>query len=142
MRTIRLLPRLVLLAQLAAGCAYVDYQQWNLYPTASPNNALVYIYRKPFPLWWGGYPVGTGDREIGALVEGSYFFVSFPPGRRTFWVETNTRDQITLDLAAGQVYYLRNHTELGILVPRPYIRQIKEKEGSREVRGMRYALPQ
>lgn len=160
LRAVRALAAALVLGAALAGCAYVEYQPVNVYPQAEPGEALVYFYRQPaffggyigYPVGQGQDPIGQGSggqgpvargqggTEIGALVAGSYFFARFAPGDYTFWVETETRDTVSIELEAGKTYYLSSYADLGILAPRPYMEAVDAKRGAAAVRSLRYAL--
>ena len=128
---------------LLTSCAYVEYEDVNLYPKPSAGKAMVYFYREPaFFGGYIGYPVGIGDGddEIGALSPGTYFFAEFDPGEYIFWVETDKRDEVMVTLRPGATVYLSSQADLGLFAPLVLINEVSARKGEKAVRSLRYAL--
>jgi hypothetical protein len=75
-----------------------------------PENGLVYIYRPTMKFAYAEtYNVWANDKKIGEIIDSSYFTYVCPPGKVTFTVERTLtpKRSITIDIAPGQMYFLR-----------------------------------
>jgi hypothetical protein len=122
---------LVLLPVLALLCLYGCASSSSYFeptPIAQPGNAMVYIYRpagtnpgmKPLTL---SYPeVMVDGQSVGFLKYNEYLAVEVTPGQRDFLVTGLTRGakweardlSHTLDVDAGQSYFLRYRVEFDV----------------------------
>jgi ethanolamine utilization microcompartment shell protein EutL len=86
------------------------------------DNGLVYVYR-PSSFIGGGvsYDVKVGETPITTLYNGGYFPYFSSPGEIEFWAKTESRSAVTLDVKAGETYFVKGTVGLGILVGRPHL---------------------
>lgn len=80
--------------------------------------------------------VKTSDGAAGNLTNGSMFYQYYEPGQRTFDVSTPSvagSDLITLDINAGEVYFVRGEILLGWPMGRPKLSQEQESKALQDI---------
>ena len=80
--------------------------------------------------------VRTSDGAAGNLTNGSMFYQYYEPGQRTFDVSTPSvagSDLITLDINAGEVYFVRGEILIGWPVGRPKLSQEQESKALQDI---------
>ncbi|MBM4385431.1 MAG: DUF2846 domain-containing protein [Deltaproteobacteria bacterium] len=89
---------------------------------AGPNQGVVVFFR-PRNFMGGAirFIVREGERELGKLTVGSYFAVAFDAGPHKFTVHSEAKDELHLEVAAGDVYYVQGTITMGVMVGRPNI---------------------
>lgn len=131
--------RLVLVAILAAGalagsgCATLGpvYTKVDKVPE---GRGLVYVYR-PGGIIGGAvaYDVKVGDKVVTTLHSGGYYPYFSMPGEVEFWAKTESRSAVTIDVAPGQVYYLKGTVGVGFIVARPHLMIVPNEVGEKEI---------
>jgi hypothetical protein len=131
-----MLNRLLILVSLLllSACASVpmgDSQKDAKHKTfsASPNAAGVYIYRNESFGAAIRMDVLVDGQTIGQSAAKTYFYVDLPPGRHNFTSKSENDDNLTLDLAAGRLYYIWQEVKMGILYARTKLNLMTETEG-------------
>ena len=82
-----------------------------------PGKAQVVFFRaKKFTGAAAKFIVREGDTEYGRLVSGVYFVRNLEPGRHVFTVHTENKDVTTVELEAGETYFLEGSTSMGAFV--------------------------
>lgn len=66
-----------------------------------------------------GCTVHNGDTQIARLGSGKYYAVSLKPGKHVFKVESESKDLLTLEVEAGETYYVQCSIGMGAMVGRP-----------------------
>lgn len=66
-----------------------------------------------------GFKVREADTELGRLGNGDYFVLSAEPGKHEYTVHSEAKDVLTMELEAGEVYYVQGSLNMGFLVGRP-----------------------
>jgi hypothetical protein len=96
---------------LRADYVYEDDPQL---PVADDSSAVVYFLRE-WAFIGGGvrYFVFEDNRKIGLLKPGTYFVHKTTPGKHTYWGDHFTKAFVTLDLQAGQTYYISGGVDMG-----------------------------
>jgi hypothetical protein len=118
----RAVPRLLLLAVIAAGCAVTGapFQRG----AAPPGNAIIYVYR---PYHYGSSllrPSVTCGDETARMGPGGYHAFVVPAGKVVCSVEGGeTADEIEID-AAARVYYIREEFGWGWFTGHPHLNPI------------------
>ena len=80
--------------------------------------------------------VRTSDGAAGNLTSGSMFYQYYEPGQRTFDVSTASvagSDLITLDIKAGEVYFVRGEILIGWPMGRPKLSQEQESKALQDI---------
>lgn len=68
-----------------------------------------------------GFKVREGTTELGRLRNGKYFVIQVDPGTHVYTVHSEAKDVLTLEVEAGQTYYVQGAIGMGILAGRPNI---------------------
>ncbi len=95
---------------------------------------LVYIYR-PSSFVGGGvsYDVKVGETVITTLYSGGYYPYFAKPGELELWAKTEAKSAVTLDVKAGEVYYVKGTVGVGFLVGRPHLIVVPASVGEKEI---------
>ena len=98
------------------------------------NTGLVYLYR-PSAFFAGGlsYNVKTGETVITTLKNGGYYPYFSDPGEKEFWAKTEAKSSVTLDVKAGQTYYIKGEVGVGILIARPHLMVVDPEIAEKEI---------
>jgi hypothetical protein len=125
---------------LLTGCATIAGPMWLLSPVYSkvdkiPDDAgLVYFYR-PLALFGFAmaYDVKTGENVITTLYNGGYYPYFSAPGEIEFWALAEQKSSVTLDVKAGQTYYIKGEVGLGFIVGRPHLMVVAPEIAEKEI---------
>jgi hypothetical protein len=103
------------------------------------GQGLVYIYRPGKFMGGGaGFDVHTGtkeaDRAVTYLQNGGYFPFYTAPGEITLWGKTESSASVTLDVRAGETYYVKGSIGVGLIVGRPRLEVVDNATGAKEVK--------
>lgn len=66
-----------------------------------------------------GFKVREGETELGKLRSGKYFVHVAEPGTHEYRVHGETKDVLTMEIEAGETYYVQGTLGLGIVAGRP-----------------------
>lgn len=66
-----------------------------------------------------GFKVREGDTELGKLRSGKYFVANVAPGTHEYTVHSEAKDILTIEVEAGETYYVQGTITMGILAGRP-----------------------
>lgn len=66
-----------------------------------------------------GFKVREGQTELGKLRSGKYFVAVVEPGQHQYTVHSEAEDVLTLEVEAGETYYVQGTINMGFLVGRP-----------------------
>ena len=66
-----------------------------------------------------GFKVREGTTELGKLRSGKYFIAAVEPGTHEYTVHSETKDVLTLEVEAGETYYVQGTITMGVLAGRP-----------------------
>ena len=92
-------------------------------PEVKPDKGLVVFYRSKSMKGAAVHMlVKSSDGAVGNLTSGSMFYQYYDPGQRTFDVSTPSiagSDLITLDINAGETYFVRGEILMGWPAGRP-----------------------
>jgi hypothetical protein len=80
---------------------------------------IVFFREKKFAGGGVRYKVREGDVELGRLSSGSYFVVQAAPGTHEYTVHSEAKDILTLEVEAGEIYYVLGGVTVGVLAGRP-----------------------
>ena len=119
---------------LMTGCITTLGPAYSEIDQIPDNVGLIYFYR-PSALYQGGlsFDVKTGETVITSLKNGGYFPYFSPPGEKEFWAKTETKSSVTLDIKAGQIYYIKGEVGVGILVSRPHLMVVAPEIAEKEI---------
>lgn len=68
-----------------------------------------------------GFKVREGLTELGKLRSGTYFVVHVTPGTHEYTVHSESKDVLTMEVEAGETYYVQGSIGMGIMAGRPNI---------------------
>lgn len=66
-----------------------------------------------------GFKVREGETELGKLRSGKYFIASVEPGTHQYTVHSEAKDVLTLEVEAGETYYVQGTISMGFMAGRP-----------------------
>jgi len=102
--------------------------------TIPENLGLVVIYRPSSFIGAAvSYDVKVGETPIFRLYNEGYYPYFSKPGEVEFWAKTESRSAVTLDIRAGQTYYIKGTVGIGFLVGRPHLMVVPEDVAEKEI---------
>lgn len=124
---------LLVSAFLLPGCATLGppFQKVEKIPD---NMGLVYIYR-PAKLMGGAiaYEVEANKVLVTHLPAGGYYPYFAKPGEIEFSAQTESKSAVTIDVKAGETYYIKGTIGIGFFVGRPHLIVVPREEGAKEI---------
>jgi hypothetical protein len=66
-----------------------------------------------------GFKVREGETELGKLRNGKYFVANVEPGTHQYTVHSEAKDILTLEVEAGETYYVQGTITMGFMAGRP-----------------------
>ncbi|HEY5971303.1 MAG TPA: DUF2846 domain-containing protein [Pseudoxanthomonas sp.] len=84
------------------------------------GKALIVFFR-PSKFTGGGigFKVREGETELGKLRNGKYFVANVEPGTHQYTVHSEAKDILTLEVEAGETYYVQGTITMGFMAGRP-----------------------
>jgi hypothetical protein len=124
---------------MLTGCATLG-PQFQKIEKIPDNSGVVYIYR---PASYGpgfavSYDINVGDNAIVYLANGCYYPYFTKAGEIEFWAETESKASVTLDVKAGQIYYIKGSVGMGFFVGRPHLIVVSSDVGENEILDCKY----
>ncbi|WP_396615826.1 DUF2846 domain-containing protein [Lysobacter soli] len=87
---------------------------------APADKAQIVFFREPkFVGAAIGFKVREGENELGKLRSGKYFVANVEPGKHEYNMHGETKDVLTLEVEAGETYYVQASIGMGIVAGRP-----------------------
>lgn len=88
---------------------------------AAPEGHGQIVFFRPSKMAGGaiGFKVREGDVELGKLRSGKYFVANVEPGVHEYVVHSEAKDILTMEVEAGETYYVQGTLTMGILAGRP-----------------------
>lgn len=80
---------------------------------------VVFFREKKFAGAAVKYKVREGETELGKLGSGTYFIASVAPGTHQYTVHSEAKDVLTLEVEAGETYYVLGSVTMGFMAGRP-----------------------
>lgn len=80
---------------------------------------IVFFREKKFAGAAVKYKVREGETELGKLSSGTYFVASVAPGTHQYTVHSEAKDVLTLEVEAGETYYVQGSITMGFMAGRP-----------------------
>lgn len=91
-------------------------------PAPPPGKGQIVFYRKPMlaliPFNW---IVREDKTEICEMVAGTYCVATVDPGTHTYAVHSEVTNKLTLEIDAGETYYVIGGISMGLIVNHPNI---------------------
>lgn len=139
-----MLPLLSIAFLLIVGCAKMplqgDYVK-DTPPKIEQGNEYGIVYFLRESSFGGGgisYFIFEDATKIGVLKSGSYFIHQAAPGKHTYWAETESRAAVTIQVEAGQTYYIEGGVGMGIWAGRPELTEITGKVAEKFLPDLTY----
>jgi hypothetical protein len=66
-----------------------------------------------------GFKVREGETELGKLRSGNYFVAVVEPGTHQYIVHSEAKDILTMEVEAGETYYVQGTITMGFMAGRP-----------------------
>jgi hypothetical protein len=66
-----------------------------------------------------GFKVREGETELGKLRSGNYFVAAVEPGTHVYTVHSEAKDVLTMEVEAGETYYVQGTITMGFMAGRP-----------------------
>ncbi len=80
---------------------------------------IVFFRDKKFVGSLISYIVREGTTELGKLSNGVYFVLAVDPGTHVYTVHSEAKDNLTLEVEAGETYYVSSGITMGFMAGRP-----------------------
>jgi len=80
---------------------------------------IVFFRDKKFVGGLISYMVREGTTELGKLSNGTYFVLAVDPGTHVYTVHSEAKDNLTLEVEAGETYYVSSGITMGFMAGRP-----------------------
>lgn len=123
----------ILLLLFLSGCA-AKGPAFTQIDNLSVDKGLVYIYRVPSIKGAAiSYDIHANKNPIFTLKNGGYFPYQTNPGEIEFSASTEAKSAITLDVEAGQTYYIKGSLSVGFLMGRPHLSLVSSNVGMKEI---------
>lgn len=128
----RFLATLALYASLVPSLAYAKVGERSIAPVTIPpapvDSGQIVFFR---PGGLGpliGCSIHENGQKISSLGSGRYFIMRAQPGHHVYSVASEARDELEVDVVAGETRYAACAIKMGIIVGRPKIRPSNELE--------------
>src|SRR5437773_2374430 len=132
----RLLVIAILLGSVAA-CAstlgQVPGEVFKRIDAIPSGKALVYIYRSSGMGALVSYDVKANGKVVTTLYSGTYYPYVSDPGEIEFSAKTEASDSVTIDVKAGQTYFLKGTVGVGFFVGHPHLTVVQAEEAEKEI---------
>ena len=103
-------------------------------PQADSDKAQVVFYRvKSFKGGAIRFNVQYPEGLIGTLGNGTYLYKQLEPGQYQFWSQVISQDSITLNIEAGNTYYVKGEVQIGVFAGRPKFTQVPESQAKADL---------
>lgn len=127
------------IAAILGGCVSGTTQPEQVFPQPEPGKGLVYFYReRKVQLSLYGYDIEEHAKPIGAVKNGTYFFVQASPGPHTYTGYMEAASSRTIEVEAGHTYYIECGIEMGVLTGRSSLKIANETEAKAVLQGLKY----
>lgn len=125
-------------ALLMTGCASVPMASKNDDAKAkqfapAQNMASLYIYRNETFGSAIKMPLLIDGMTVGDTVAHSYVFKTLPSGKHTIVSKTENDPSLTIDMSAGQTYFVWQEVKMGAFAARSALHLVDDKTGRKGV---------
>ena len=88
---------------------------------AAPADKGQIVFFRPSKFAGGaiGFKVREGETELGKLRSGKYFIALVEPGTHSYTVHSEAKDVLTMEVEAGETYYVQGTITMGLMAGRP-----------------------
>lgn len=88
-------------------------------PAPEGKGQIVFFRPSKFAGGAIGFKVREGTTELGKLRSGKYFVAAIEPGLHEYVVHSEAKDVLTMEVEAGETYYVQGTITMGIMAGRP-----------------------
>ncbi len=127
LKHVRAIAVLPLVMSAVPALASPETPEQVIVPSPPPGKSQVVFFRD------GGYAgsaiscaVSEGKTKISSLPPRRFFILVTDPGRHTYSVSSDAKDEIFFDLKPGQTNFAKCHIEVGFWVGRPKLEVVEE----------------
>ncbi|HEY5804298.1 MAG TPA: DUF2846 domain-containing protein [Lysobacter sp.] len=108
-------------AATTAGASTEVVAVGNKLVSAAPQDKaqIVFFRESKFAGAAIGFKVREGEAELGKLRSGKYFVATVEPGKHEYIVHGETKDVLTMEVEAGETYYVLGSLGMGIVAGSP-----------------------
>jgi hypothetical protein len=106
-------------ASTAAGAAPAASTNTLINAAPADKAQIVFFRESKFVGGAIGFKVREGETELGKLRSGKYFVANVEPGKHEYNVHGETKDVLTIEVEAGETYYVLGSLGMGIVAGRP-----------------------
>ena len=124
---------LVASALLLSGCATLG-AQYSAAGAAPPNRATVYVYRPGAMAPAVSPTVSANGVPLVELPAHGYFVYYAAPGELELAEHTEAKTSVTLDVKAGETYYVKGTVGMGFFVGHPHLVLVDKDTGEKEIK--------
>lgn len=88
---------------------------------AAPEGKGQIVFFRPSKMMGAaiGFKVREGETELGKLRSGKYFVATVEAGTHEYVVHSEAKDVLTMEVEAGETYYVQGTLSMGIMAGRP-----------------------
>ncbi len=90
-------------------------------PPPAGKGQVVFFREKKFAGSAIRYMVREGTTELGKISSGVYFVLAADPGKHTYSVHSEAKDDLTLEVEAGETYYVISGVTMGFMAGHPHL---------------------
>lgn len=90
-------------------------------PASGGTGTIIFFRPKKFIGAAIGFIVREGSTELGKLRNGNFFSIQAPAGVHHYVVHSETKDELTIEVEAGETYYVQGSLGMGLVAGRPNI---------------------
>ncbi|MBW8823277.1 MAG: DUF2846 domain-containing protein [Xanthomonadales bacterium] len=89
----------------------------------APADKAQVVFFRPSKFAGGaiGFKVREGEQELGKLRSGNYFIAQVTPGKHTYTVHSEAKDDLNMEVDAGETYYVQGTISMGFMVGHPHL---------------------
>jgi len=126
---------------LMTGILAAPVSEANL-PEAQPDKALFVFYRlDAFKGKAIRFTINHPEGTLGQLLSGTYLYKFLDPGEHTFWSQALSQDSISINVEAGDTYFIKGDVKIGVLAGRPQFTLMSEYEALADLENAEIKTP-
>lgn len=136
---------IIIVLILLAGChlqppeaQFFTMESQNVYMEPEAGKGIVYFLEEEI-IGNVAFSIWGGDKKIGVIYPGTYFFYQALPGDHIFWSESDVKRFFSLKVEAGGKYFVYVPSDKCWNVPRANFSLAPEKIGAHAVKKLKYA---
>ncbi len=88
-------------------------------PSDGPYGTIIFFRPRKMLGAAVGFKVREGETELGKLRNGTFFALKVAPGSHQYVVHSETEDVLTMEVEAGETYFVQGALGMGIVAGRP-----------------------